>query len=616
MKAMKNIFSENGISLRKVISEYTPCPVWERGRSWDIDKSLYDKCIKNGEQYLSWEPEVITASDFMLFFETGDRILFEGKFFKRRSALASMMYAECVEANGRFIKKIIDLVWLICEESTWGLPASIPEENGVKPILPDKDIPSLELFACETGNLLAYTLHIMGGAFDEISPMIRRRIEDELERRIINPYLKRNDYTWMNLGGSTGSLWKLSNWTPWCHSNCLSTVLIAEKSAEKRRKAVEKLMEGIGNFIYEYPEDGGCDEGCGYWSRAAGSVLDCLELLYAATGGEIDIYHLPKIKNMGEYISDCYAGSGYFVNFADAGARVIPEAALVYRFGEKVSSDALKCLGRTYIDTYLNVRYYVISQSPMRIIPTLFDYGRIKADNTKMPSGSHKVYKNTQVCMVRPSDKWFFAAKGGYNNESHNHNDVGSFVLYYDEKPVFIDSGAEAYCAKTFSDQRYEIWTMQSDYHNLPKINGVSQKNGEEYKADFFDLKDGEFICQIQGAYPKDACVNLWERRISGNDTSVFLTEHFEFTKEQGYEIVFMTPIKPENKDSRVILGKLEMLYDKSLLSWEEEDLELEDAKLKEIWGKLYRIVFKSVKNTIADTVVFEIKKLKDERDG
>ena len=182
--------------------------------------------------------------------------------------------------------------------------------------------------------------------------------------------------------------------------------------------------------------------------------------------------------------------------------------------------------------------------------------------------------------------------------------------MYHDEKPVFIDSGSEAYCAKTFSDQRYEIWTMQSDYHNLPKIGGESQKDGEEYKADFFDLKDGEFICQIQGAYPKSACVNFWERRISGNDKSIFLTEHFEFTKEQGYEIVFMTPVKPENRDGRLILDELEVLYDKSTLSWEAEEIVLEDENLKNIWGKLYRIVFKNVKNTIADTVVFEIKNI------
>ncbi|MBQ8969943.1 MAG: heparinase II/III family protein, partial [Lachnospiraceae bacterium] len=46
------------------------------------------------------------------------------------------------------------------------------------------------------------------------------------------------------------------------------------------------------------------------------------------------------------------------------------------------------------------------------------------------------------------------------------HNDVGSFTLYKEGKPFLIDLGVETYTKKTFSEDRYEIWTMQSAYHN------------------------------------------------------------------------------------------------------------------------------------------------------
>src|SRR5437868_14155296 len=58
----------------------------------------------------------------------------------------------------------------------------------------------------------------------------------------------------------------------------------------------------------------------------------------------------------------------------------------------------------------------------------------------------------------------YVAAWGGHNAQSHNHNDVGNFIVYGDGKPVLIDVGVETYSAKTFSPQRYEIWTMQSAY--------------------------------------------------------------------------------------------------------------------------------------------------------
>src|SRR5665811_67811 len=59
---------------------------------------------------------------------------------------------------------------------------------------------------------------------------------------------------------------------------------------------------------------------------------------------------------------------------------------------------------------------------------------------------------------------FYFSAKGGSNGEGHNHNDVGSFMLYFNGDPVMIDVGVGTYTSKTFSPQRYDIWTMQSNY--------------------------------------------------------------------------------------------------------------------------------------------------------
>jgi hypothetical protein len=63
----------------------------------------------------------------------------------------------------------------------------------------------------------------------------------------------------------------------------------------------------------------------------------------------------------------------------------------------------------------------------------------------------------------------YVAAKGGYNDESHNQNDAGHFIVYSDGQPPIIDVGVETYSTKTFSASRYDIWTMQSGYHNLPR---------------------------------------------------------------------------------------------------------------------------------------------------
>lgn len=42
-------------------------------------------------------------------------------------------------------------------------------------------------------------------------------------------------------------------------------------------------------------------------------------------------------------------------------------------------------------------------------------------------------------------DGFFIAAKGGHNAESHNHNDVGGYIVYNDASPVLIDAGSGTY---------------------------------------------------------------------------------------------------------------------------------------------------------------------------
>ena len=130
---------------------------------------------------------------------------------------------------------------------------------------------------------------------------------------------------------------------------------------------------------------------------------------------------------------------------------------------------------------------------------------------------------------------FFFGAKGGFNDESHNHNDVGSCVMYYDGKPCLIDLGREEYNAKTFSPRRYEIWTMQSGFHNLPVINGTDQKEGKNFKARNSSFtanpKTVTFSTDIAGAYTADAMVKSWIRTYTLNrGRSFVISDKFELS--------------------------------------------------------------------------------------
>ena len=118
-----------------------------------------------------------------------------------------------------------------------------------------------------------------------------------------------------------------------------------------------------------------------------------------------------------------------------------------------------------------------------------------------LPADSFRPVEEGDCVDIKPGDFFFesvglmvargkhltLAAKAGDNADSHNHNDVGSVTLYKDNRPLLIDLGVETYTAKTFSPQRYEIWTMQSGYHNTVNFCGdgglIMQKDGKQYAA-------------------------------------------------------------------------------------------------------------------------------------
>jgi hypothetical protein len=142
----------------------------------------------------------------------------------------------------------------------------------------------------------------------------------------------------------------------------------------------------------------------------------------------------------------------------------------------------------------------------------------------------------TARCAEGTTKGFFVAAQGGHNAESHNHNDVGNFIVYRDGRPILIDAGVETYSRKTFSGQRYEIWTMQSAYHNLPTIDGVMQSPGRQFAAREVRYEANGDHAQLQldiaGAYPKQANVKSWVRTIRLNrGQDIGITENYALDK-------------------------------------------------------------------------------------
>lgn len=588
-------------------------PSIRQREAWEgIASELKQWFVKEAEQFLGYQWPVLTAMEYMDYSRTGSRALYQA--FPRRKALGYLTIAECIENKGRFLDDIVNCIWMICEESTWVPPAH--NHKGVNsprlPALPipDSKMPYIDLFAGETGALLSLVYQILKDKLDELTPLFSARIEDEVRRRILEVYLSRDDFWWMG----TGKTGKLNNWTTWCTSNCLIAFLVFEKNHDAKVKAVSKTIAGIAAFLEHYYQDGGCDEGPNYWAQAGGTLFECLELLYMASDGKINLYEQQVIKNIGSYIYKVHISESYYVNFADSGPMVNVMPDLLFRFGLRIGDENLI---RQAIAENARVKGKVPVNSwfPMlKILNAVFSHKKI----SQLDSESYPYLKDTwlpdlQVMTARESKGsgkgLFVAAKGGHNGEGHNHNDVGNFIVYQDGKPVIIDTGVGVYSQRTFGPDRYDIWTMQSKYHNLPTLNGVMQHYGEAFKAArvAYGVNEdrAELVLDIASAYPEQSDVGMYVRTVRlerGKESYVEVNDRIRFSQPtRDISHTLMTNCRCNVSEGMVMLtGSLGqsmcVKYDNQKLNAEIEEIELDDTILRDSWGaSVYRIVFASI---------------------
>lgn len=605
-------------SLKKMLvpqALWRPYPTAADRAAWNsLPESARKAQLAYGEKALTRAWPHLEASNYLKYARIGNRDQYEAPYFVRRDILGTLVIAECVEGKGRFLDAITDAVWSICEESSWVLPAHINAQQAGSG-LPDTSEPVVDLFDGETAALVAWTAYLVGEQLQAVSPLIVPRLEREIQTRLLIPNMERDDFWWMGFRER-----RVNNWNPWINSNWLACNLLIEKDEARRAAAVHKILRSLDRFIVPYPRDGGCDEGPGYWSRAGASLFENLELLHSATAGQVDEYGDPLIKDIGRYEYRAHIADNFYLNFADAAAVLRPDPILVFDYGRRIGDEKMAAFGAwlaqsaNLLETGARTEKD-ISPNLGRVLPALFGLKDLPQKAAQPPLVRDVFLNEIEVMVARDregsSQGLYVAAKGGHNAESHNHNDIGNFVTYIDGKPVIIDVGVETYSRKTFSPERYEIWTMQSGYHSLPTINGVMQAPGAEFAArevtHHADEASAQFSLDIAKAFPAEARLKSWRRTVTlrrGKEVEV-VDQYEAAEKPASLTLSLMTPCKVDASQAGKLALKQAPLaagrgsgagtinFDPAVFTVAVEAIDVQDGRLLSIWGsRLYRLVF------------------------
>lgn len=600
-------------------ADWHPYPTIAERAAWErLPATVRDAHIGYGAARLGYTWPDLPATLYLEFSRIGNRRNFEANHFARRGGLAALALAECMEGEGRFLDDIANGVWTICEESSWCLPAHISVQQAGN-TLPDVTEPIVDLFAAETGSLLAWTSYLLGERLDQVSPLVQQRLQAKVQARILDPCLARDDFWWMGFVNERGR--RVNNWNPWVCSNWLAANLLLEQDAGRRVAAVGKILAALDNFIDPYPRDGGCDEGPNYWGRAGASLFDNLELLHNASNGEIDLYGEPLIQEIGRYIYRAHIAGDYSLNFADASALVQPDPLLTLRYGQRIDDPAMADYG-AWLAQRQDVLHRGIVQgqgdvptSLGRALAALFALDALATTPAAPPLPATVWLGEIEVMAARDregsTEGWFVAAKGGHNDESHNHNDIGNFVVYLDGAPLLVDAGVETYTAKTFSEQRYEIWTMQSDYHSLlPTVDGVQQLAGAQYAARQVEMRSDDaqasLTLDIAAAYPPEAKIAAWQRTVSlQRGQAVIIIDRYALAAPaSSLHMSLITPCQVDlTAPGQIRLGRRSfgegltaaagvVHYDASRMVAHSERIPISDERMGAVWGdSLTRVV-------------------------
>lgn len=507
-----------------IYPKFSDRKAWEKAARSDYAERIINAAneIKDGDI-----PQ-LPFSLYRRFAVDGNRSDYEQLYFKRRENLAYLTLAMCLTGDvEKYIIRLLDQLFAIMEEDRWTIPAHSKWSENWELLM---EYEPSDLFCCETGAVLAVMCHIVGEQLDkyckDISGKLRKMI---LERTVYNIIYNKNTYFMHHWYDAEFP----RNWTPWCSYNCLICAILLERDYSKLLDAINVFWSLSVRSVAIYNDEGYCDEGATYYNKSALMVFGTFQLMSKVQPHSMDkIFALPKVKNMFEFFANIQVVPGRVFSYADSQVSFVPHLHLMAPAAAMIGSELLMNVCNSYEKPLGMCGDYMLSG-----IGTLFDM----PDNTvekkvELPALS---YYTDRVAVFR-NRNFVVGGKAGCNYESHNHNDLGQFILYKGDEPIIIDAGTGVYSRENFGSTRYGLWYTRGAGHNAPVFGDIEQKDGK-YFAKVADISENKMVMDLIEAYPDEAGVERFIRTIDIAEDSVSVSDDIALKNHLPVNITLVT---------------------------------------------------------------------------
>ncbi len=498
----------NPIVLERVLSEADPAPHFppiEDRSAWqsvadDLGQDAVAEFIDKAEEAADAPIPPLPATLYLEVKRTGQREGYQQPMALRRAMLTDLCIGESLENQGRFLDAILDVAWAICEESSWAYPAHQFE-------LTDIHRPYIDLGAAMTALDLAELDALVGKALD---PALRRRIYDELDRRVFTPYLERHDHWWLYQDAG-----RAANWCAVCNGGVAGAAILIEKDAARLADILARAAHSLDTYLDSFDADGGCSEGPGYWEYGFGYYTTLADLVAWRTDGAVDFLAGDRMRQIASYPLRTLLSGEICVNFSDCDANVRYSRSQLAYLARRLDIPALSGLA--------------LQQPPFERRSNLAH--ALRELFWTVPPGSepgvklarHDWFSGMMWMVARydpdDADALVLAAKGGNNQEMHNQNDVGNFIVHINGESIIPDIGRGRYTKQYFGPERYDHLVNSSLGHSVPVPNGQLQEHGAEFASQLVDHRatDNEDTLELEmkDAYPAESGLTSLRRRVT-----------------------------------------------------------------------------------------------------
>lgn len=491
-------------------------------------KKLLKPIRAAAQAYLEQPIAALPYTSYVSFWSSGNRTAYEAHYMEHRRRLNVFAAMALSSDEDRWLKGLEDILWAICDEFTWALPAHV---HGREEAQLDEHIHTVDLFASETAFALSEVYALLRG---RLAPLVRQRIVQEVQRRVIEPYMDKQLF------------WPKNNWSAVCAGSIGSAMLLLglEDTFERTK---ERLLTAMQLFLDSYRDDGCCLEGTLYWGYGFGYFCFFADLLRHYTHGAVDLFRDEKVHKIALFRQGVSLSGNVVLPFADAPHNLNPHIGLV-------------CfLAREYEDVAgMDERFESVFGDDTRyrfadFLRDFYWYGDAYRERKHLQT----VCWETSQWYVHRGEAFVFACKGGDNDEPHNHNDLGGFILFADGQFVIDDLGWSEYYDGYFGSRRYEFLCASSRGHSVPVIDGQFQKAGKEYASKLLCHDEDSITYELAGAYGLASLKGL-ERRFAVGVDGVTLTD----TVTGSVQVTerFVTRIRPVIKENAVQIGEYQII--------------------------------------------------------